>query len=142
MEELGITVADVVSITGDVNFKTPLFNVQGSYLGRWINPDQGGSDTAYDQGFNIQSGIFLLPKTVEVAGRFSYIDYDNNAGVVPPGTSVQDSSWAITPGINYYISHDHRWKVQLQYSYLSQAFTEGESAINSNIVSAQLQAYF
>ncbi len=142
MEELGITVADVVSVTGDVNFKTPLFNVQGSYLGRWIDPDQGGAGSAFDQGFNIQSGIFLLPKTVEVAGRFAYIDYDTSAGVVPPGISVQDSSWAITPGINYYISHDHRWKIQFQYSYLSQSFTEGESDINSNVLRAQLQAYF
>jgi len=75
MEELGITVADVVSITGDVNFKTPMFNVQGSYMGRWIDPDQGGAGSAFDQGFNIQSGVFLMPKTVEFAGRFSYIDY-------------------------------------------------------------------
>lgn len=142
MEELGITVANVASITGDVNFKTPVFNVQGSYMGRWISPDQGGGDTAYDQGFNLQSGVFLMPKTVEIAGRFSLIDYDTNTGVVPPGTSVRDTSWSITPGINYYISHDHRWKVQLQYSYLSESFTEGESDINSNIIRAQLQAYF
>jgi len=142
MEELGITVADVVSLTGDVNFKTPLFNVQGTYMGRWIDPDQGGAGSAFDQGFNIQSGVFLMPKTVELAGRLSYIDYDTSSGVVPLGLSVRDTSWAITPGINYYISHDHRWKVQLQYSYLSEAFTEGESDINSNILRAQLQAFF
>jgi len=142
MEELGITVADVVSLTGDVNFKTPLFNVQGSYMGRWIDPDQGGAGSAFDQGFNIQSGVFLMPKTVELAGRFSYIDYDTSSGVLPPGVSVRDTSWAVAPGINYYISHDHRWKVQLQYSYLSEAFTEGESDINSNILRAQLQAFF
>ncbi len=142
MGELGVTVADVVSITGDVNFKMPVFNIQGSYMGRWISPDVGGSDTAYDQGFNIQAGAFLMPKTVEFAGRFSYVDYDTNAGVVPLGTSVRDTTWAITPGINYYISHDHRWKVQFQYSYLNETFTQGESDINSNILRAQLQAFF
>ena len=142
MEELGVTVADVTSITADMNFKMPVFNVQGTYMGRWISPEEGGADTAYDQGFNIQAGVFLMPKTLEFAGRFSYIDYDTNAGVVPPGMSIRDVAWAITPGINYYISHDHRWKVQLQYSYLKEEFTEDAPNVNSNILRAQLQVYF
>jgi len=83
-----------------------------------------------------------MPKTIELAGRYSFIDYDTNAGVIPPGTSVRDNTWLVTPGINYYISHDHRWKVQLQYSYLKEKFTEGASDVNSNILRAQLQAFF
>ena len=68
MEELGVTVADVTSITVDMNFKTQLFNIQSTYMGRWINPEEGGAGTAYDQGFNIQSGVFLMPETLEFAG--------------------------------------------------------------------------
>jgi hypothetical protein len=144
MEELGITVADTASITADVNYKQPAFNIQGSYYGRWIDPEQGQGTggTAYDQGFNIQAGVFAMPRTLEFVGRYSYIDFDTSSAVVPPDESIIDSSWAITPGINYYISHDHRWKVQLQYSFLRESFTQGEPDIDSNIVRAQLQAVF
>ncbi len=144
-DELGLVQANMTTITADINFKMPIFNVQGGYYGRWIDPDEAGitQDTAYDQGFNVQAGVFLMPKTIELAGRYSYIDYDTASSVLPPDAgSVRSSTWALTPGINYYISRDHRWKIQLQYSYLSEEFTEGESDINSNIVRAQIQAYF
>lgn len=145
MGELGYVRADYTTITGDINFKMPIFNVQGSYYGRWLNPDETGinQDTAYDQGFNAQAGVFVLPETVEVAGRFSWIDYDTSSGVLPPGVgSVRDISWAITPGVSYYISHDHRWKIQLDYNYIQNEFTQGEPDIDENIFRAQLQAYF
>ncbi len=143
-DSLGITAADYTTITGDINFKMPIFNVQGSYYGRWLNPIAGNTqDTAFDQGFNVQAGVFVMPKTVEVAGRFSWIDYDTSSGVLPPDVgSVISNRWAITPGINYYISHDHRWKVQLDYSYLKNEFTQGAEDINENLFRAQLQAYF
>lgn len=145
MEELGLLVADYTTITGDINFKMPILNIQGSYYGRWLNPDEVGitQDTAYDQGFNVQAGVFLMPEIVEVAGRFSWIDFDTSSGVLPPGVgSVRSNRWAITPGFNYYISHDHRWKVQLDYNFIRNEFTQGAPDIDENIFRAQLQAYF
>ncbi|MEQ9620014.1 MAG: porin [Deltaproteobacteria bacterium] len=145
MAELGLIRADYITATGDINFKMPVFNVQGSYYGRWIDPDQTGiaQDTAYDQGFNAQAGVFVLPRTVEIAGRFSWIDYDTSSGVLPPDVgSVRDTKWAVTPGLNYYISHDHRWKIQLDYSFIRNEFTEGAPDVDENQFRAQLQAYF
>ncbi len=140
---LGTAVGDVITITGDVNFKMPIFNVQGSYYGRWIDPDISTQDRAYDQGFNIQTGVFLMPKTIEVAGRFSYIDYDTSAGILPPDAeSVQDTVWTLTPAFSYYISKDHRWKIQLDYTYKRREFTNGAPDVNENQFRAQLQAYF
>jgi len=40
------------------------------------------------------------------------------------------------------MSHDHRWKIQLDYSFIRNTFTEGASDIDENIFRAQLQAYF
>lgn len=140
--ELGFPQSDFTTLTGDINFKVPFFSVEGEYVGRWLSPDTGSQDTAYDQGFNVQSGVFLLPKTVELAGRFSYIDYDTSSGVVPPGVSVSNTSWAVTPGLNYYLSRDHRWKIQADYSFIRNTFTEGAPDIDENIFRAQLQAYF
>jgi len=138
--ELGITSGDVTSITADANFKYYIFSIEGEYDGRWIDPDQGGLGTIYDQGFRIQAGIFLVPKLVEVAGRWAYIDFDNVAGLDPemdPRTKI----WQVTPGLNFYMSHDHRWKIQLDYSYIRNEFRVGQD-INENIWRAQLQAYF
>ncbi len=137
--ELGITKGDVVSIAADFSVKNYIANLEGSYIGRWIDPDEGGGDTAYDQGFRIQGGIFLLPKTVELAARYAYIDFDDASDVVTG--DVRDSEWEITPGINYYISHNQRWKIQFSYSFIRNEFTES-SDIDENIFRAQLQAYF
>lgn len=140
--ELGFPQSNFTQITADANFKMPFFNIEGYYVGRWLSPDSGPQDTAYDQGFNVQGGVFLLPKMIEVAGRFSFIDYDTASGVVPAGVSVSDTQWALTPGLNYYISHDHRWKIQVDYSFIRNTFTEGAPDIDQNIFRAQLQAFF
>jgi phosphate-selective porin OprO and OprP len=142
VEELGFPQSDFTSITGDMSFKMPYFNIQGSYVGRWLAPDTGAQGTAYDQGFNVQGGVFVMPETVEIAGRLSYIDYDTGSGVIPLGESVRETRWAVTPGISYYMSHDHRWKIQVDYSYIRNEFTQGASDIDENIFRAQLQAYF
>jgi hypothetical protein len=140
--ELGFPQSDFTQITGDISFKMPWFNIEGEYDGRWLSPETGDQDTAYDQGFRVQAGAFLVPKIVEVAGRFAYIDYDTKSGVVPPGVSVARAQWAITPGFNYYISHDHRWKIQADYSFVRNEFTLDEPDEDDNIFRLQLQAYF
>ncbi|MGH7884207.1 MAG: porin [Thermodesulfobacteriota bacterium] len=134
--DLGIAEGQVVSITADAAFKHPLFNIEGEYNGRWIgDEDPALNDRVYDQGFRVQGGIFLIPQTLEIAGRWAYVDFDDDvlAGL--------DSAWEITPGINYYLSKDHRWKVQLDYSHIRETAADGTDE-DDNRVRAQLQAYF
>ncbi len=100
--------------------------------------ESGNLDTIYDQGFRVQGGLFLLPDTLELTARYAYIDYDVGSGIAG---DVRDTSWQITPAINYYISHDHRWKVQVDYNFIRNSFT-GRSDVDENIFRAQLQAYF
>ncbi|HSC35726.1 MAG TPA: porin [Thermodesulfobacteriota bacterium] len=142
VEELAFPQSNLFQITGDINFKMPFFNVEAEYDGRWLEPETGAQDTAYDQGFRVQAGVFVVPKTWEIAGRFAYIDYDTKSSVVPPGVSTNSSQWAITPGLNYYISRDHRWKVQADYNFVRNEFTLGEPDQDDNIWRLQLQAYF
>jgi phosphate-selective porin OprO and OprP len=133
---------DFTQIEGDAMFKMRYFNVEGEYDGRWLNPNKGNQGTAYDQGFRVQAGVFLLPKTVELAARYALLDYDTGSGVVPPDTSEPDKTWEITPGLNYYMSHDHKWKIQVSYTFQRQEFTQGAPDVDSNIVRAQVQANF
>lgn len=142
MDELGTNVAQVTSITGDLNYKHPRFNVQGAYYGRWISPDDTIGSTAFDQGFNVQAGLFVVPREWEIAGRFAYIDYDDGANINLGEGDARDRTYSLTAGLNYYISHDHRWKIQATYSYLNTEDVSGTETVADSILQAQLQAYF
>lgn len=140
--ELGFPQSNFTQLTADLSFKMPYFNVEAEYDARWLSPDTGDQDTAFDQGFRLQAGVFLLPKTVELAGRYALIDFDTSPGVVPPDTSVPGKQWELTPGLNYYMSHDHRWKLQLDYTFQRNEATLGAPDVDANIVEAQIQANF
>lgn len=125
--------ADVYGFTADVNFKYWIFSLEGEYQYRNIDPD-GGFDSASDNGFRVQSGIFLVPEFIEVAGRFGYIAFDDDI-------DGRDSRYEITPGLNFYLSKSHNWKVQLSYSFIRDESTDNEE-IDQNVFRAQFQAYF
>ena len=140
--ELGIEKGNVVSITGDAAYKLPMFNVEAAYLGRWIEPETGGNETVYDQGFRLQSGIFMVPDLIEIAGRWAFIDYDTSPGEVGVEGTLRDNSLELTTGINYYISKSNKWKLQLSYSLISSTFTQGAPDMNQKALRIQFQAYF
>jgi phosphate-selective porin OprO and OprP len=140
--ELGISKGNVVSVTGDAAYKLPMFNVEAAYLGRWIEPEIGGRETVYDQGLRIQTGLFLMPDTIEIAGRWAYIFYDTSpaeAGVVE---ALRNNSSELTTGINYYISKSNNWKVQLSYTFISNKFAQGAPDTDQKGLRIQFQAYF
>ena len=69
----GAPQADVVPIEADINFKWKFVSVEAEWDGRWIDPDASvptvGNSGVFDWGLRVQGGIFIIPKTVEVAGR-------------------------------------------------------------------------
>jgi hypothetical protein len=149
MNELGLQFADVSAITADVNFKYQIFSITGEYDGRWINPNGANADalfpvsdvdTFYDQGFEAQAGIFLIPHVLELAGRYAYIRFDRQEGL-NPDERLPKNEWAVTPGINWYLSRDNKWKIQLDYNYIKTSFLTGADT-NENLFRIQLQTYF
>ncbi len=140
--ELDISKGNVVSVTGDAAYKLPMFNVEAAYLGRWIEPEIGGGGTVYDQGLRIQTGLFLVPDTIEMAGRWAYIFYDTSPGVVGVEEVLIDTSLELTTGINYYISKSNKWKLQLSYSFLNDTFTQGAPDTDQKGLRIQFQALF
>ena len=129
----------VTSLTADINYRDPRFNLTGEYIGRWANPDEGGVETAYDQGFRVQGGFFLLPKRIELASRYAMVTFDNGANVL--GGNDLDNVWTFTQGLNYYLSGNHKWKIQLDYTFQREEELSGAES-DENMVRAQVQAYF
>jgi len=57
-------------------------------------------------GFYVQGGYFVVPKTIEVVGRYSYMDPDTH--------SAQDTLTSALGGLNWYLNgHEHK----LQFDY-------------------------
>lgn len=127
----------ITSITADINYRDPRFNLTGEYVGRWANPDAAGA-TAFDYGFRTQGGFFVMPKKVELAGRFAMVKFDDVAGDLAPEL---DNVWTYTQGFNYYFSGNHKWKLQLGYTYQREKNMAGAKD-NESMVRAQVQAYF
>ena len=127
----------ITSITADINYRDPRFNLTGEYIGRWANPDAAGA-TAFDYGFRTQGGFFVMPKKVELAGRFAMVKFDDVAGDLAPEL---DNVWTYTQGFNYYFSGNHKWKLQLDYTYQRETNMAGAKD-NESMVRAQVQAYF
>ena len=125
----------VISFTADLNYRDPRFNLIGEYIGRWANSDEAGIETAYDYGFRVQGGFFLVPKKVELASRYARVALDDGAG------NDLDDVWTFTQGLNYYFSGNHKWKIQLDYTFQrEEAFNGTES--DESMARAQVQLYF
>ena len=129
----------VTSLTADINYRDPRFNLTGEYVGRWANPDAAGVGTAYDSGFRVQGGFFLIPKKIEIASRYAMVMFDDDSDVL--GGNDLDNVWTFTQGLSYYLSGNHKWKIQLDYTFQREESLAGAES-DESMVRTQVQTYF
>lgn len=134
------------SFTGDINYRDPRFNLIGEYIGRWVDMDETGVGDLYDYGFRVQGGFFVIPKKIEIASRYAMVVFDDEVPAVLEevggASDVEtDNIWTFTQGLNYYLSGNHKWKVQLDYTFKRTESLAGVET-DDNMVRAQVQAYF
>lgn len=134
------------SFTGDINYRDPRFNLTGEYIGRWVDLDETGVGDAYDYGFRVQGGFFVVPKKIEIASRYAMVVFDDEVPAVLEEVGgikdvEVDNIWTFTQGLNYYLSGNHKWKVQLDYRFKRTESLAGVET-DDNMVRAQVQAYF
>lgn len=118
-----------------------LETTDGGLLGLGTIGTVPANTALHDQGFFVQTGYFLIPKRLEIAGRYEIIDYDNDhpeAGLI----GRVDNRTFYTTGITYFF-HDRKHKVQVNYIHkdedLSGAFF-GDN--DENAFLTQYQIYF
>jgi len=72
-------------------------------------------ESLHDQGFFVQGGYFIIPKKLEIAGRYELIDYDsqNPEGGTP---GLIDNICSYTAGLNYFL-HGRDHKIQINYKH-------------------------
>jgi hypothetical protein len=72
-------------------------------------------ESLHDQGFFVQGGYFIIPKKLEIAGRYELIDYDSQNPSF--GTSgLLDNICSYTAGLNYFL-HGRDHKIQINYKH-------------------------
>jgi phosphate-selective porin OprO and OprP len=77
IEEPGFTGADVLAATADAHFKVLGFSMLADYHYRKVDP-RGSTLARFDgQGVQGQAGYFVLPKKLEVAARYAWLDPDD-----------------------------------------------------------------
>jgi hypothetical protein len=116
----GFTVTEysVLLATFDLSAKYHGVSLHGEYFLRWLS-DIGGtgaftifSDTLFDHGFHVQSGLFFVPKVFEVYGR----------GAVISGTF--GSGYECASGFNYFVRRTSHWRISSELAYIEDSPTE------------------
>src|SRR5437867_1590331 len=99
-------IVDIGTTGVDFVFKYRGFSLQGEGFVRNVNTHDHSKQIGNATGFYVQGGYFLIPKTIEVVGRYSYMDPDTRA--------AQDLMTSGVGGVNWYLNgHEHK----LQFDY-------------------------
>ncbi len=71
------------------------------------NINSVGSGVIIDRGFFVQGGYFVIPKKIEVAGRYSLVDFDDERD--------EDAVREVALGVNWFINGTHDNKLQFNW---------------------------
>ena len=119
--QLGLGIVDYSTWAVDGVFKYRGFSLQGEFYYKNVNrhdkglpcmnaactataPNNFGNAT----GFYVQSGYYLIPRTLELAGRFSYWDPDTNSA----GDLIRQTD----ASLNWFLNGTYDHQIMLTYS--------------------------
>ncbi len=102
-----VTMSDVdrTSAIGEYGFKYKGFSTSAEVY--WRKYDNIGGKSVIDKGFFVQGGYFLIPKHLEVAARYSLVDFDNRR--------EKDAVRETALGVNYFFKGQGK---KLQFNFI------------------------
>ncbi|GFE61658.1 porin [Geobacter sp. AOG2] len=122
----------------DAVFKWLGFSATGEYFFAQAEGQTSGKKMRA-QGFYAQAGYFVIPKTLELAYRYSYLDPDRDASRNLWTENAVGASW--------YVNSTHNLKVQADYTNIHKqagliSTTAGTQPTDDNQVRFQVQMVF
>ncbi|TVM00696.1 MAG: porin [Candidatus Brocadia sp. WS118] len=119
----------------ELSMKYRGFSWHNEYFMRSADPEHGG-DSVDSNGFFSQAGYFVIPKRLEVAARYSYLDRNKDVS--------DDIGREYSGGINYYFRPGvHRSKLQADVGHYENSDERGrEQSGSENQVRLQYQIVF
>lgn len=120
----------------DGAFKWRGFSAQAEYFFGQADGQTTGH-TLRAEGFYAQAGYFVIPKVLEIAGRYAYLD---------PNRDVANDHWVESTGaVSWYI-HEHYLKIQTDFTNIHKqqalSFNGGPHETDDNRVRVQAQIMF
>lgn len=128
---------NVNMLEGDLAFKYSGFSLQGEYFwaeGTGDSATAGKSAAVISKGFYTQAGYFVIPKTVEVAARYGWMDYNQDM----TGSLKSEVQGAVS----WYIAgHNLKIQADVTKSY-AQNNVDSRGRVNDTIFRTQAQLLF
>ncbi|MEZ4820121.1 MAG: hypothetical protein R3A45_09605 [Bdellovibrionota bacterium] len=104
------TGVNTFSLASDFTFLHRGFSLQGEFYYR--NHHFESLPNASSYGFYGQAGYFIVPRSLEIAGRYSWLE--------PNTDTFNDRASEISGVVSYLMSKNHKHKMQWQYSRIHQ----------------------
>ncbi|NOR65199.1 MAG: hypothetical protein GQ468_04210, partial [Candidatus Scalindua sp.] len=103
-------------LVGEYGLKYRGFSTSAEFY--WRKYDNVGGKSIIDRGFFVQGGYFLIPKHLEIAGRYSLVDFDNRREA--------DAIREATAGISYFFAGQSK-KLQFNFIRMDNELPHSES---------------
>lgn len=120
---------DILSESIDLAAKYRGFSIVGEYFSKRETPEPSSMKKVDKEGFYTQAGYFVLPRRLEVAGRYSVVNPDKDV--------EHDLTQEISGAVSYFFA-GHDLKVQADYSRLLTEAASGDLQENRARVQFQL----
>ncbi|MDR4506337.1 MAG: OprO/OprP family phosphate-selective porin [Candidatus Scalindua sp.] len=121
---------DWTNIVGEYGLKYKGFSTNAEFY--WSKAHNIGDEEIANRGFFVQGGYFVIPHLFEVAGRYSYVDYDDQL--------KDDSLKEVALGLNWYFEGSHNNKLQFNYINVNEGLPGAD--VNDKFYRLQYQIAF
>jgi phosphate-selective porin len=109
----------------DAVFKYKGLSLQAEGFVRNIDTHDHSKRIGNASGYYVQAGYFMVPRTIEVVGRYSYMDPDTRL--------AHDIITSAIGGLNWYLSgHEH--KVQFDYGVITTRLSAADVGGNATLI--------
>lgn len=125
--------SDVTGSNAFVGAKYRGASIHGEYFKRWIGPEKNSVSDEKADGYYLQGGYFVVPKSMEVAARYEYFDPNKDAS--------DDLRKEYGVGVNYFIN-GHRNKIQADLFKINDEAGKTKKGEEDNRLRVQYQLAF
>lgn len=126
-------ISDVTGYNAFAGAKYSGASMHAEYFHRAIDPDNDAKDEEKAEGYYVQAGYLIVPKTIEVAARYEYFD--------PNDDSSDDLRKEYGIGVNYFIN-GHRNKIQADFFKIKDESGKTKEGEEDNRLRVQYQLAF
>jgi hypothetical protein len=111
---------ELTRVSGDLGLRSGGFSLQSEVFYSHLDFDDTDADASNDWGYYVQTGFFVVPQELEIAGRYARIDFDAESVL-----GVFDNLDEFSLVLGYYVD-GHNLKIQTGPTWENTEFRDGD----------------